>query len=128
MSREELLDQAIEVYNDYCAREFDDAPQTKEELGGVFSILSSTFEAEGYEDEINIDVFYNSYNEKYFVVINTTFNEGEGEEAKEYIESANLEQFIDDMKTGTFESLYNYFVDAVRERYNLKESENEWEM
>lgn len=113
MNTEELLNKAIEFYNDYIAREFEDEPQTSAELNGLFPILYSSFDVEDQEDEIDIQVVYLLNEGNYLITISDGINE------KNIIENADLEQFIDDMETGTFESLYNYFVDVAREKLAL---------
>ena len=104
------LKQALSSYRDYIAREFVEEPNASAELNGILPILSSTFETEDQEDEIDIEVCYLLKAGNYVITINNGLRE------KNFIDNADLKQFTEDMKTGTFESLYNYFVDLVVEK------------
>lgn len=108
----EELRKAIKSYNDYVRREFDEEPKTSEELDGILPILSSTFELEDQEDEIEIEVVYLLQAGNYVITIN------DGLKEINFTDDADLKQFTEDMRGGTFESLYNYFVDLVREKYD----------
>lgn len=127
-SKEDYIFQALHVYNLFVIKEYGDeelSPLKFRELEsgkGKLDILNSTFEAKGYDEELDMQVSYDLENEEYIVDI---LNDD-----KNYKEKCEIVQFINDLKSCSFDDLYNYFVDKSRENLGYEycdEDEEDWE-
>ncbi len=109
---EDLKAKALKAYNEFTAEEYGNEPTTKDKFKGTIGVLYSTFDADNYDYEIEIQVSYNLDTEEYIVEVHT-------DTVQTFTEKTALETFIEDMEGTDFQCLYEYFVDKARERYNL---------
>ena len=106
-----LKARAFNAYNEFIAEEYGNEPVKEENFKGTIGVLFSSFDADNYEYEIEIEVSYNLDTEEYIVEVGT-------DTPQTFTEKHPLKWFIDDMESG-FNCLYEYFVGEARERYNL---------
>ena len=103
---------ALNAYNEFTAEEYGSEPTTEENFKGVIGVLYSTFDADNYEYEIEIQVSYNLDAEEYIVEVGT-------DTPQTFTEKQPLKWFIEDMESD-FNCLYEYFVGEAREKFNLE--------
>ena len=110
---ENLKTRALNAYNEFTAEEYGSEPTTQENFKGVIDVLYSTFDADNYEEEIEIQVSYNLDTEEYVVEVGV-------DTPQIFAKKTPLEAFIEDMEDCDFNCLYEYFVGEAREKFNLE--------
>lgn len=107
-----LKAKAIKAYNEFTAEEYGNEPTKEENFKGTIGVLYSTFDAKGYEYEIDIEVSYNLDAEEYIVEVGV-------DTPQIFAKKTPLEAFIEDMEDCDFNCLYEYFVEKARKKFNL---------
>lgn len=103
---------ALNAYNEFIANEYGSEPTTEENFKGIIGVLFSSFDAEGYENEIEIQVSYDLDKKEYVVEVQTY-------ETQTFTEKQPLKWFITDMEDNDFQGLYEYFVGKARDKFRL---------